>query len=117
MLRFDPGTSGLTRRADLSTLLAIFNGPLAQSVEQRTLNPRVVGSSPTRVNFFFPPLPRENQRLRGRAGDFWLSAVIPHFPPFSGINRKESGKVFLKAHRNSKDYFKRERNKNAEKTV
>jgi hypothetical protein len=40
MLRFDPCTLGLTRRADLSTLLAIFHGPLAQSVEQRTLNPK-----------------------------------------------------------------------------
>ena len=44
----------LTGMYESSKLKEIFHGPLAQLVEQRTLNPRVVGSSPTRVSPFFP---------------------------------------------------------------
>ena len=53
-------------------------------LKQRTLNPRVVGSSPTRVSPYFPHINLENQRLRGHDLNFRLSAIFPHFPRKTG---------------------------------
>jgi hypothetical protein len=64
-IRSVPAGRQLTKTAR-SAKLHTLDGPIAQLVEQRTLNPRVVGSSPIRVISFFTP---GNSNLSASCGD------------------------------------------------
>ncbi len=58
-------------------------GPLAQSVEQRTFNPWVVGSIPTGPTLVFPRLQRGVSALNQGEKPRFSNAGRQHLPPFS----------------------------------
>ena len=58
----------------LSQGIPFFNGPLAQLVEQLTLNQRVEGSTPSRLTI---PTPRAVSSKRWLGGTL-LSLLLPH---------------------------------------